>query len=155
MRILVISDSHGDEFSVRYVLEQQRDAGVVIFLGDGYNDIEAVKEDFPAKKFVMVRGNCDFSCNYPISGVEHIGGKVIYCTHGFVENVKYTQSELIYRARQAGADIALYGHTHVPVTDYEDGLHIFNPGSIRDGSYGAVDITDAGIVCINMKIKFI
>ena len=155
MRILVISDSHGDEFSLRYAIECQEEAKMVIFLGDGCRDAVTVSQSFPDRKFVLLKGNCDFACAYPEHSIEHIGGKTLYCTHGSSENVKYTLSELIYRAQSANADIALYGHTHIPVTDYRDGLHIFNPGSTRQGQYGVIDITCAGVVCINMTLNFI
>jgi predicted phosphodiesterase len=39
-------------------------------------------ESFPEKRFVLVKGNCDFASAYPELSIEHIGGKVLYCTHG-------------------------------------------------------------------------
>lgn len=56
------------------------------------------------------------------------------------------------RARQEGADIVLYGHTHTGVTCYDDGLYIMNPGSIRDGHYGMIDIVPGGIMLNEAKL---
>ncbi|HZJ77386.1 MAG TPA: YfcE family phosphodiesterase [Clostridia bacterium] len=155
MRILVVSDSHGDEFTLKYVIQQQPLAEVIIHLGDGCNDMENVKSSFPNKKIVQIKGNCDFCCRSPLTSVEQFCGKKIFCTHGHAENVKFTQNELILKAQKEGADIALYGHTHVPVIDYVDGLYLFNPGSVRQGEYGFIDITQSGIVCNNLVVNFI
>ena len=38
MRILVLSDSHGDFFSMKKAIESQPTAEVVVFLGDGHID---------------------------------------------------------------------------------------------------------------------
>ena len=55
---------------------------------------------------------------------------------------------LVCAARERQADILLFGHTHQPLIDYDDGLHILNPGSLHGsgGTYGTVDITPAGVV---------
>ena len=51
MRIVVISDSHGDPMGVRQVLLSQPTAEAVIFCGDGAEDIESARTDFPEKAF--------------------------------------------------------------------------------------------------------
>ena len=61
-------------------------------------------------------------------------------------------------AREAGCNIALYGHTHVSFCRYRDGLYVMNPGSPaqpRDGtkSYGIIDITDTGILPYVVKLN--
>lgn len=49
------------------------------------------------------------------------------------------------------ADVVVYGHSHIPMDVVEDGLHLFNPGSVTDprreriGSYGWLEL-DAGAV---------
>ena len=53
-------------------------------------------------------------------------------------------------AKENNCNIALFGHTHEKYYSYEDGLHLFNPGSIGSGyggaSYGVINITDKGIL---------
>ena len=80
---------------------------------------------------------------------EH-GGRLslILCTHGHRYGVKSSDGALVERALKVNARILLYGHTHEPVTRYEDGLYIMNPGSARQGRYGMIDITPNGIACI-------
>lgn len=41
----------------------------------------------------------------------------------------------VERAQRAGAEAAIYGHTHIPMTRAVDGVLIINPGAIASGSY--------------------
>lgn len=152
MRILVVSDSHGDVFALRCAIEAQPKARMIIHLGDGERDMDTLAVSLGEIIKVQVKGNGDFGSLSPTSSVEIVEGKRIYCTHGHLERAKYGNYELISAARGEKADIVLFGHTHMPENDYDDGLYMFNPGSIRLGDYGVVDITKAGIVCINMKL---
>lgn len=154
MRILVVADSHGDVFGLHCALEAQPKAGLFIHLGDGYRDMDGIAGVHNGIKTVQVKGNADFGSLLPYSSLEIVEGKRIFCTHGNWLNVKFGDYELLNCARNEKADIVLYGHTHCPRIDYSDGLYIFNPGSIRDGDYGVVDITKAGIVCVQMKLNF-
>lgn len=148
MRILVVSDSHGDEAGLYEVIASQPKAEVVIHLGDGERDVEAQKYRFPDKMFLQVRGNCDWGSQLPAVGEYLIDGVRIFYTHGHVYQVKYGTYDFEHAARQRKANIALYGHTHMAEAVYRDGLYIMNPGSLRGsyGSYGIIDITPQGIV---------
>ena len=152
MRILVVSDSHGDVFGLREAIEAQPKARMIVHLGDGERDMDALSHLFEEIKVVQVRGNTDLGVFAPNTCVETVEGKRVYCTHGDRENVKGGTDKLKRIARGEKADIVLFGHTHVPKNEYKDGLYIFNPGSIKQGSYGVVDITKAGVVCIHMKL---
>ena len=154
MRVLVISDSHSDACSVLKALDEQPSASVVIHLGDGETDMDYARNLIVNKRVIAVKGNCDFASQLSASRLEIIEGKRFYVTHGYLENVKYSLSGLKAQAQRFCADIVLYGHTHQSVTDYDDGVHYFNPGSLRNGEYGVIDITKAGIVCMNMKLRY-
>lgn len=153
MRILVVSDSHGDAYALYNAILQQPSAQVVIHLGDGESDMEQAMGLCENKRVISVRGNCDWGSLLPALALERVVGKLLYCTHGYAENVKYGDGPLRQQARACKADIALYGHTHHAVTDYEDGLYLMNPGAVANGEYGIIDITSAGIVCVNHKIR--
>lgn len=155
MRILVMSDSHGDRRNAALAIEQQPDAKYVFHLGDGAGDIDDLIPFYSDRKFVRVKGNCDFSSDLPVREIVSVGGKRIYVTHGYSERVKFGLDVLYYSAREQEAVIALFGHTHEPHIDYYDGIHIFNPGSLRDGNYGIIDITPKGIICIHNKVRYI
>ena len=154
MRILVLSDSHGSKFNTLLALEQQPEAKYVFHLGDGEHDLSDIKDRYANKIFVQVKGNCDFYSSLPENETLTVGGKKIFLTHGYKEQVKFGYTTLYYKAKELSADIALFGHTHTPFSDYYDGMYIFNPGSLHDGRYGIIDITDAGIVCIHNKVRY-
>lgn len=152
MRLLVFSDSHGNTSKMTDAIMLHPEADIIVHLGDGERDVEQIKDIIGNKPLVQVCGNCDFYSHLPVNEFIFAKGTKIFCTHGHTELVKHGTGALYSKAKSCGAHIALYGHTHNPVTDYDDGFYAMNPGSIRDGNYGVVDIVDGGIICINMKL---
>lgn len=157
MRIIVFSDSHGNRRNLDYALQAQPNARHVFFLGDCVADIEAIKEFYPDRIFHIVKGNCDYNQVEPNLGLTAVNGVKILYTHGHTLAVKSTTEHLIARARQEGAAVTLYGHTHIANTEYADGVFLVNPGSVscaRAGrnSYAVIDITDKGIMPIIINI---
>ena len=64
---------------------------------------------------------------------------------------------LVEAAKEKGADVVFYGHTHVPELTYEDDITIVNPGSIsyprQDGrhpSYVVIDVDSQGDLHFNL-----
>lgn len=157
MRILVFSDTHGDPVAMLDAIRLHSDAEYIIHCGDSVKELDDVRRLFPEKQLIAVRGNCDFSSPLNITEAPEIGGKKFFITHGHAYKVKMTMYNLVCAARDAKADVLLFGHTHIPMTDYDDGLYIMNPGSCHRGymaSYGFVDITDKGdIVTQLVKVK--
>ena len=158
MRILVCSDSHGSARNLMLAADQQPSADAYIFLGDGVRDAEflrsfAASKSAPPKPVHLLRGNCDGAAPYPIYETVSLADKTILCTHGHNDHVKFGLDTLLYRAEEQAADLCLFGHTHTPYIGYEAGIHLFNPGSIREGIYGFVDITAAGIVCQHVRVR--
>ena len=150
MRILVLSDSHGSTQGILRAIENQPSANILIHLGDGEKDIAAVKPQYPDKRLIQVSGNCDRLPDNCTEKTEMIHNCKIFLCHGHTYHVKSGLERLIYRAKSIGCNIALFGHTHQPMTKYCNGLYLMNPGSIGRGypkSYGIIDITDQGIVC--------
>lgn len=152
-RVIVISDTHGSTRVLRQIILNFKDSAVCfIHCGDGEDEVEKMKQEFPDITIHAVCGNCDFSSNLPVVSQVTVAGREIVFTHGHTHQVVYGTEVLKEMARNVGADIALYGHTHVGYTEYDDGLHVMNPGSPvqpRDNhaSFGVIDIGDQGIVC--------
>lgn len=151
MRILIISDSHGDGRALTDVLLRHPDITTVIHLGDGLREAEDAVEQFPDHTFYLVHGNCDYGGIVPDARFEIIGGKKVFFTHGHRYQVKFGLYPYTCAAGERGADVALFGHTHIPFEDYVDGLYLFNPGSLRDGRYGIMDVSSAGIMLRHLK----
>jgi uncharacterized protein len=158
MRIVVISDTHGDLSDFELAINQQPRADLFIHLGDCERDVDDVKSVYPDKQFVVVSGNCDFGTITPPEDETVVCGKRIFYTHGHTYNVKYGYTSVVDEARRRRADILLFGHTHLPFSSYENGLYIMNPGSIghpaQGGpSYGIIDITGAGVVLNIVEVR--
>ena len=152
MRILVVSDTHGDIGNFSKVIRKHKDIDVVVHCGDGADDVFDAKLMFPDKMFIAVRGNCDFCTESPNIETITLEGKKLFITHGHIYNVKYDLLKLTLAGKDAGADLVLFGHTHLPTNIYDDGLYLLNPGSLRGykGSFALVDISEAGIL-INLQ----
>lgn len=153
MRIVVISDSHGKRGAVYNIIEAEPTARHIFFLGDMVRDIEDISIAFPDRIFHIVSGNCDGFSDYPTVDIAKIGNANILYTHGHRHSVKSTVQPLVDLARTRGCNIVLFGHTHKAFVDYQDGVHIVNPGSCaasREGknSYAVIDILDNGIMPI-------
>lgn len=155
IRALVLSDSHHDYLSLAAALRLHPETNAVFFLGDGENDFytSAVQKELQNKIVTVLCGNCDLYSTLPKEEVVPLGGKRIFALHGHTRYVKHGLQMLKEAAVQKHADIVLYGHTHIPKVEYEDGVYYMCPGSIRSGSYGIVDITDKGeVACFTANL---
>ena len=65
-KLLILSDSHGSTQAVRRILAAEKDAGAVIFLGDGLHDLELALTEAPKTRVYSVAGNCDFGALEPL-----------------------------------------------------------------------------------------
>ena len=137
MRILVVSDTHGDFNSLNLALAAQPNADMIIHCGDGSAQYDYLKEAIRDKTVVGVRGNCDWTSELPPTELVEAAGK---------------RMQLEYAAREEKADILLFGHTHQALTEYHDGLYLMNPGSCHGyyATYGYIDITDKGDIVTNI-----
>lgn len=152
MKILVFSDSHGNVNSIRKALFAHKSTvDLVIFLGDGVYDIEAIKADYPELSFFVVRGNCDFMCaDVPKESVLDLDGVRFLVCHGHTYNVKGSLDPIISSALERDVDVVLFGHTHSPLNTSHAGerrIKLFNPGSIGLSlSYGVINIVKGVVV---------
>ncbi|MCL2487748.1 MAG: YfcE family phosphodiesterase [Oscillospiraceae bacterium] len=148
MRILVVSDTHGDADTLTRAILSQPEARTVVHLGDGAREAQEIADRFADRIFYILRGNCDwFNGDLPFSRTETVGGVKTLMAHGHTYSVKIGYDRLLMSARELGARLVLFGHTHRAYNAYDDGIYLFNPGSLHGGgSCGIVDITPAGIV---------
>ena len=154
MKIAFISDTHGNEKSLKLALNKIKElkADILIHLGDYASDTNFIKDNFEGIVYA-VAGNCDYSCDYPKEDLININGKKILLTHGDLYNVKNSLNTLIYKGKALNVDIILFGHTHIFIKEEIDSILIMNPGSIpkpspwcKSGCIGLIDIDDLGIV---------
>ncbi len=144
-RILVVSDTHGHRHNLRHLLSLHSEAVASFNLGDGADDMEAVAEEYPALTVYGVRGNCDSALRLtPEEREVAVSGVRFLATHGHTYGVKSSLLRLCGEAYNRGVQFALFGHTHQPLLQREEGLYLLNPGSLQEGCYAVVDITPTG-----------
>lgn len=151
MRLLVISDSHGHGYTVDKIIRANPEAGEVFFLGDVVSDIEDLTYEYSERNFHIVRGNCDGFSQYPDRDIVQVNGIDILYTHGNSFGVKGGTDKLLEYAKNSGCKMVLFGHTHIALSEYKNGIYIVNPGSCskaRNGnnSYAVIDVLPNGIL---------
>ena len=129
-KLLVLSDSHGGRAAIeRVLMKESKSIDALIFLGDGLRDLEQALTFYPSLRAYAVAGNCDFGALEPLDGLAAFDGVVVFYTHGHMYGVKYDLDTLADAAAARGANVALFGHTHIPVAEERGGVFLFNPGS--------------------------
>ena len=157
MQLLVVSDSHRDFFTLNEIVKKHSNIDAILHLGDGSEEIQKIKELYPQYMVTAVKGNCDLCSNLPDERELNIDGYKIFMTHGNLYNVKLGLSSICAKAQSLKANILLFGHTHIPFSDYQFGLYILNPGSIRgiNGTYAILDVSPSGVVTNILDVDFI
>lgn len=146
MKIIVISDTHGNMHRLKDVIDKNKDADLFLHLGDGAEEFFEVQKLYPGLSMNIVRGNCDFGHDeIPNETIIDVCSHKIFASHGYIHNVKDGIDNYVEFARKNGADIILYGHTHKRLIKNEDNLYIMNPGSLScprnyGPSYGVLKI---------------
>jgi len=157
MKILIISDTHGNEQNLKKVLNKTGFIDRLIHLGD----VEGGEEHIRSMAGVpvnIVAGNNDFYTNLPQEEIIQLGNYRVMLTHGHHYQV-YMGIERIYKeARQQNADIVMFGHTHCPCLVQKNGIWILNPGSLslprqegRKPSYMIMEIDRHGIAHFHLS----
>ena len=147
MRILVLSDSHGCVEPMEQCVERVQPQ-VILHLGDCVRDAQRLEERYPQIPLLGVPGNCDYGGLDQPERLTELGGVRILMMHGHTRGVKSSAMNACYAARECGAQILLFGHTHRPLVDWDGTLWVMNPGSIRDRrTYGVITLEGGKIDC--------
>lgn len=135
MKIIVVSDTHGHTAALERVMELHRNADAVVHCGDSRGEMADVKMKYRDKMYYEVRGNCDLGSTLPLTLTFTLDGLTFMVTHGHAYNVKFGTEGLARAAREEGADMVFYGHTHIPDDSVVNGVRVLNPGAC--GGWGA------------------
>ena len=144
MKILVVSDTHGNTDKLSRTIQLCMPFDMLIHCGDGIKDIGSV--DIPRGVTVTaVKGNTDIHSytDFEELVVENIEGRRVAITHGHRFNVKSGTSLLYSEVKRLGADAVFFGHTHIRLLSAGNPV-LFNPGSLSDNSYGIVNTSGSG-----------
>jgi len=143
MKVLVVSDSHGDSGTIRNLVDRYKhEVETVIHLGDNARDLIRFDADYPEINFVAVAGNCDYGTSLLSERILTIGTtqkRRVLLLHGHSLNVKSNLNRLMYYAQEKNVDACLYGHSHMPF------LHVDEPVFTPVGNSNAIS------ACIHSK----
>jgi putative phosphoesterase len=137
-KLLLLSDTHGSITALKAVLDWAKNHTppndsicAAAFLGDGISDLRPAAD---ASGFFcewkLVSGNNDFSFSLPDAAILEFGDHRFFMCHGHRYSLYGGYHMLIAAAHNAGAEAALFGHSHVPYLKNTDGVLLINPGSV-------------------------
>ncbi|GAY73174.1 YfcE family phosphodiesterase [Lentilactobacillus kosonis] len=150
-KVLVVSDSHGDQKILRTIWTKFNDQ-VECFFHCG--DSELSKDSDLIHKYLLVKGNMDFE-DFPIERTISVGDTKVYQTHGHLKGVNFNILNLLLTAESMDAGIALFGHTHELMCTTDNGVLLVNPGSISQprgdfasigGTFCTIDINNSDFI---------
>lgn len=157
VKILVVSDSHGDFDRVREAIRQEAPIDILVHAGDIQGNLEKELGRAADYKIVAVAGNMD-GPRYPDREVFTAGGHRFFVAHGHTLGVHYQTIALAEEALSNKCDVAIYGHTHCPDLDEYEGVTILNPGSVSrprqakpERTYAVIRIADDGQMKVQHK----
>lgn len=145
MKILILSDSHGCVEAMETIVAMEKPQAMV-HLGDLWADGKQLGKLFPDIPLYQVAGNCDRYGWEPgqdqirTVSLDHV---VIYMTHGHLHGVKLSLLRLRLAAKEAGAQVALFGHTHRSFCRNQGDVLLINPGACG-GSSGTYAVLETG-----------
>lgn len=150
MRVLIVSDTHGRHGGLDRALQEAGNIDMLIHLGDvegGETYIDAVAD---CEKHI-IRGNNDFFSELPREEEFCIGSHKVFITHGHAYYVSLDPEYIREEGKARGAEIVMFGHTHRPFFEDDNGIIVLNPGSLsfprqegRKGSYMILEMDEDG-----------
>lgn len=148
MKILVISDTHGNYPLAIRACDMAEPIDAVVHLGDGSADADLLTRimDIP---IIRVAGNCDQGSDAPRELVWEVQGKRLLLTHGDRYGVKNGLSRLEQSGITNRVEAVLFGHTHQAVVTTLSGMLFVNPGTLMGSSslttFSILEITSDSI----------
>ncbi|MCL2244037.1 MAG: YfcE family phosphodiesterase [Treponema sp.] len=136
-KLLLLSDTHGNITALKTVLRWANDhvppndtICSAAFLGDGISDLRPASDAAGFScNWALTGGNNDYGYQSE-AGVFDFGENRFFMCHGHRHSLYGGYHTLIASARNNGANAALFGHSHVPLLKYADGIFLINPGSV-------------------------
>lgn len=127
MRIVLISDSHGNKLGINQLFEKIQ-FDYLFFMGDGLEDLDTYVN---LENVYAVSGNCDFFSSCPNEIIFELENKRFFITHGNNYGVKYSLNSLISKGVEEKADFVIYGHAHNKKAEIINDIYFINPGSFQ------------------------
>ncbi len=130
-KVLIVSDTHGDNSNFSPVIKKVGEIDALIHCGD-FEGSEYYYENVVDCPKMFVRGNNDFFSGLPASDTITVNGLKILAVHGHKQHVYAGPDSAIEMAKMNGAKVVCYGHIHIPKIFYDDKNDVWAvcPGSL-------------------------
>ena len=141
LRLLVFSDTHGVRDPMQELYKLYPNDGI-IHLGDYIADARWMLKRTNGHPVYAVKGNCDYGASGLEEQLLEIGEVKILIFHGHRYGVKSGYGAALATGKRMGADAVLFGHTHVPFMEAQEGILMMNPGALSSPfrNYGILEI---------------
>lgn len=151
MKILVLSDSHGNIHKLNKILQKELPCDYIIHCGDGVRDLQ--KCQITNSKLLLVSGNIDRDClsEYERIIITTIDKYKFYITHGDLQRAHHDYFELYEEGKRNLCNIVVFGHTHKKYISTEEPI-LFNPGPAQSGLYGII-IINTSLHCYHQYVE--
>jgi putative phosphoesterase len=119
-----------------------------VHCGDGCRDLDPERFDVQVA-CESVAGNCDSPAwGQPVCEFERVGVRFMV-VHGHRFGIHFDDFQaLVDEAHRRDVQVVLFGHTHRPLYRVDEGIHLFNPGTLQRGherpSYGRIQVGPDG-----------
>ncbi len=162
-RIAVVSDSHSVLHPNTLPLLKSMDPDYILHAGD-IGRLDVLNHLSEVAPVIAVRGNIDGMnpdvADDIILNVTHQSRRVSrwLLTHIAVRGPRLIKSVLV-QAKSMGVGLVICGHSHVPLLASQDGVTIFNPGSVGPRRFqlpivfGEVTLTPTSISCRHISCE--
>jgi uncharacterized protein len=122
------------------------DAQAIVHLGDvtSLDVLDALRSFGPLHAVHGNNDDADLVAALPATARVELGGKMFVLLHGHLGGATAMQAA----RRVVGGDAILFGHSHRPYCEVEDGRLMFNPGSPTDRrwakhrSFGVIEVEE-------------
>ncbi len=128
MKLLITSDVHGALENLKVVTKKHKDCDFHLNAGD----MCLPKHAYESLHVTTVKGNNDFGSQEPYKRILDLKGLKVMLTHGHREHVKHALNTLLNVALAERVDVVIFGHTHRPYYQIDQGITIINPGALGD-----------------------
>lgn len=148
-KLLVLGDTHGHKSNIAAALSRFAGVDMIVHLGDYCRDARLIRSLTKVPVY-SVKGNCDIGSDEEGELMLSVSGVRILALHGHKQAVKSSLLRLGLYAQEKQADIALFGHTHVPCERRFHTVRLYNPGSLGEPrgmrpSVGIITIEDGKV----------
>ncbi len=134
MRVLVISDTHGELDNVRKFMSRAVELrpDLIIHLGDNYEDADVLMEEFKVMRVPGVYEDAYFNPDVPNRILINLEGWTALMVHSPTphENDQPWDLDPTKLISRRVVDLVLHGHTHVPRVERSE-VVLVNPGHLK------------------------